>query len=319
MREISHDAFLAGGLVEPVARDGVADRTWLDCELGSLAENRLDDHADPLDIDPARRDRWRTLATEGWRDSLDARGDHEAPYWLLEDGRRVGTVALTTTAYGAADMRVSSFYVFRSHRGRGTGRRALDRLRELAAEQQIGIRLDTCWSWQRTVRFYLRAGMWVRMWKHDLTLRWDARCPTPLIDVGADEATLSVLRDGEPVVLARARRQGDVLLLDEPSRETLADKSLGSAPWDAVSTLSLAIALEGWPLVRSQEIWENVRHSDGGPPEALAHKIAIWEAWDRHHHWVVETPRIPGVEYPTWEEFNRRWDAEMAAIEVDRT
>ncbi|MBK8695412.1 MAG: hypothetical protein IPN17_24840 [Deltaproteobacteria bacterium] len=119
MRELSHDAYLAGGLVERVARDGVADRTWLDCELGSLAENRLDDHADPLDIDPARRDRWRTLATEAWRDSLDARGDYETPYWLLEDGRRVGTIALTTTAYGAADMRVSSFYVFRSQRGLG--------------------------------------------------------------------------------------------------------------------------------------------------------------------------------------------------------
>ncbi|MDB4931163.1 MAG: hypothetical protein JWM10_3647 [Myxococcaceae bacterium] len=317
MRDLAHDAYLAGGLVEPVARDGVDDRRWLDCELGSLAENRLGDHADPLDVDPARRDRWRARATEDWRDSLDARDGYEVPYWLLEDGRRVGTIALSTTAYGAADLRVGSFYVFRARRGMGTGRRALDRLRELLAAQGVGLRLDTCWSWQRTVRFYLRAGLWAHLWKRDLTLRWDARCPPHTLAVGPADATLTVARDGADVVLARAHRRGDALRLEETSRQLLADRSLGEAPWDAVGTLSLALALEGWPLVRSREDWEQVRHADGGPPESLAYKIALWEAWDRHHGWRVETPKIPGLEYPTWEELNRRWDAETASLRVD--
>jgi GNAT superfamily N-acetyltransferase len=319
MRDLAHDAFVLGGLVEPVARDGVDDRRWLDCELGSLAENRLDDHADPLDVDPARRARWRALATEDWRDSLDARDGYEVPYWLLEGGRRVGTVALSTTAYGAADLRVGSFYVFRSRRGMGTGRRALDRLRAVVATLGIGLRLDTCWSWQRTVRFYLRAGLWVHMWKRDLTLRWDARCPPYALAVGPLDATLTVARDGADVVLARAHRRGDELRLDEPSRELLADRSLGEAPWDAVPTLSLGLALEAWPLVRSRELWEQVRHADGGPPESLAYKIALWEAWDRHHGWRVETPKIPGLEYPTWEDLNERWDAETASLRVGPT
>lgn len=165
-------------------------------------------------------------------------------------------------------MRVSSFYVFRSQRGRGTGRRALDRLRELAAAQQIGLRLDTCWSWQRTVRFYLRAG--------DAGAHVEARphaplgraVPHSLIDVGADEATLSARSRWRGRRAGEGAPPGRRVLLDEPSREILADKSLGSAPWDAVSTLSLAIALEAWPLVRSQETCRRLeprRRPPGGP------------------------------------------------------
>lgn len=66
-------------------------------------------------------------------------------------------------------------------------------------------------------------------------------------------------------------------------------------------------ALRGWPLIRSQRFWDEFHHSDAGPPEALAHKIAIWEAWDRKHGFRVETPKIPGLEYPTWEELEARW------------
>lgn len=312
MRDVDHAAFLSGGLVEPVALGAEEERRWIDCELGSLAEHRLDDHADPLTLDPERRARWESLATDEPSPSLEQRS-YQTHYWLLEAGRRVGTIALSHGVYGGHDLRVASFYVFRSERGRGTGRRALDRLRELVAAQKRGLRLDTCWAWQRTVRFYLRAGLSVHMWKHDLTLRWDARCPPAVLDVGADAATLSVDVDGRPLVLATARRNGDALLLDEPSRELLNDARLGETAWDAVPTLSLAIALEGWPLIRSRESWERSRGSDGGPPESLAAKIAIWEAWDRHHHWRVETPKIPGLEYPSWEEFNRRWDEAIMA------
>ena len=59
------------------------------------------------------------------------------------------------------------------------------------------------------------------------------------------------------------------------------DPGLGTAPWHACSTLCLAIALEGWPLVRSQEDWDRSYHMDGGSPEALGYKISVWEAWDR--------------------------------------
>lgn len=317
MRDITHDAFLAGGLIEPVERGGADERRWIDCDLAALAEHRLGDDTDPLTLDAERRARWIATATAGWHDALEPAGSsYSEPYWLLEDGQRVGTVALSRTAYGFADMRVWSFYVTRSRRGLGTGRRALDRLREIATAETLGVRLDTCWSWQRTVRFYLRAGMWAQMWRHDLTLRWDARCPPRVIDVGPDEATLTVTHHGELVVLARARRRGDRLELDPAERALLGDDALGGVAHSAAPTLAIAVALEGWPLIRSQEEWDQHHQADGGPPESLAYKISTWEAWDRHHGWRVETPRIPGLEYPSWEEFSRRWEVEIAKFKA---
>ncbi len=318
MRDITHDAFLAGGLIEPVERGGDDERRWIDCDLAALAEHRIGDDRDPLTLDPERRARWIATATAEWHDALEPAGSsYFEPYWLLEDGRRVGTIALSRTAYGVADMRVWSLYVLRSRRGLGTGRRALDRLREIAGAEKLGVRLDTCWSWQRTVRFYLRAGMWAQMWKHDLTLRWDARCPPRVIDVGPDEATLTVTHHGEPVVLSRARRRGDRLELDPTERALLGDEALGGAAHSAAPTLALAVALEGWPLIQSQEAWDQHHQADGGPPESLAYKISTWEAWDRHHGWRVETPRIPGLEYPSWEELSRRWEVEIAKLKAE--
>ncbi len=317
MRDLTHDAFLARGLIEPVERGGADERRWIDCDLAAFAEHRLGDDTDPLTLDADRRARWIATATTEWHDALEPVGSsYSEPYWLLEDGQRVGTIALSRTTYGVADMRIWSFYVLRSRRGLGTGRRALDRLREIAAAEKLGVRLDTCWSWQRTVRFYLRAGMWAQMWKRDLTLRWNARCPPRVIDVGPDEATLTVTHHGEPIVLSRARRHGDRLELDPTDQALLRDEVIGGAAWDAGPTLALAVALEGWPLIQSQEAWDEHHQADCGPPESLAYKISTWEAWDRHHGWRVETPRIPGLEYPSWEEFSRRWEVEIAKFKA---
>ena len=97
-----------------------------------------------------------------------------------------------------------------------------------------------------------------------------------------------------------------MLELEEPPRELAKEQRIGEAYWHATSTLSLALALHGWPLVRSREEWERSYFADAGPPEALAYKITIWEAWDRKHGRVVSTPRIPGLEYPTWDELEAR-------------
>lgn len=314
MRDLDHDALLASDLLDVVVRGGDDERRWLDCDLASLAEHRLGDAADPLALDAECRARWMAAATVDWHDALDPPGSgYLEPYWLREGGRRVGTVALSRTVFGGSDVRMWSLYVLPALRGTGVGRRALDRLRALLAAQGLGLRLDTCWAWQRTVRFYLGTGMWAGAWKRDLTLRWSARCPPYVVDVGRDEATLTARRGGEPVVLSRARRRGAVLELDEPWRDFVGDEALGGVARDAGPTLCLALAMEGWPLVRSTEAWAQHRHADGGPPESLASRIATWEAWDRHHGWRVETPTIPGLEYPSWEEFQRRWEAESTA------
>lgn len=315
--EAVHEHLLRTRAVVEVRLGGAEERGWLDCDLASLAENRLGDTTDPRAIDEARRAHWQARATEERPWTLASRGRYERCYWLLEGGERTGTIALATSTLGAGALRVSSFYVLPPYRGRGTGRRALARVQEALARQDLGLRLETSWCWQPAVRFYLRAGLWIYMWKRELSFSWFPGTPSPRIEVGDTAASLSVARGAETVVLARAHRRGDALDLEEAPHELADDRELGQAYWQADSTLSLALALHGWPLIRSAEEWEESHYADGGPPESLAYKIGIWEAWARKRGWRVDTPRILGIPYPTWDELEARWEAESRELDEE--
>lgn len=170
---------------------------------------------------------------------------------------------------------------------------------------EYALRLSTNWSWQKAVRLYLRMGMWLRMWKRDLEFRWHTREPAPIVEVTDVRACLSVVVHGRKVLLAEAVREVDRLVSFE--HQQFDDSDLAALAWNAGTTLSLAMALAGWPLVRSSESWERHRYSDAVSPESLAYKISIWEAWDRDHGWQVDTPRIVGLDYPTWQELEAHW------------
>jgi GNAT superfamily N-acetyltransferase len=309
-----HADLIKAGAIAPVALDGAEERRWLDCDLASLAENRLGDTTDPRHLDAQRRADWQARAVDEDPWPLRARSKYERCYWIVEDGEHAGTIALATSTLGNGCLRVSSFYIFPPLRGRGMGRRALGRVQEALARHDLGLRLETAWCWQRSVRFYLACGLWVYMWKRDLTLYWDHATPAPQIEVGKDTASLSVPLGQERVVLARAHRRGDALHLEEIPRELANDNRIGQAFWHATSTLAVALALHGWPLVRSQEAWDRCYYADAGAPESLAYKITIWEAWAKKHGWIVQTPRLPGLEYPSWDELEARWEAESEEI-----
>lgn len=312
--ESIHGDLVRAGVLAPVALGGPEERAWLDCDLASLAENRLGDLLDPRDLEDARRAEWQERAVDERLMSLEHRSQYERCYWLLEDGRRVGTLALTTDTLGGRSLHLASFYVLPPYRRKGVGTRAMRSLEKALARHGLGLRLDTSWCWQPTVSFYMTLGLWVYMWKRELTLVWDRSTPPPRIEVGEHTASLSVPVANARVTLARARRRGDVLEFEEPSHELAKEKRIGGAYWHATSTLALALAVHGWPLVRSREQWEQSYFADAGAPEALAYKIMIWEAWDRKHGRVVATPRIPGLEYPTWDEFEARWQAESRDV-----
>lgn len=314
--EAVHEHLLRSGAVEPVKLGGADERRWLDCDLASLAENRLDDMADPRDLDAARRADWQARATDDRAASLRSRSERERCYWLIEGGERAGTIALATSLLGTRSVHLSSFYLRPPYRGRGLGRRALAHVQEALSKEGLGLRLDTSWCWQRAVGFYMAVGLWLYMWKRELTFWWHADTPRPRVEVGEREASLSVQRGAELVVLARARRDGGVLTLVDAPSGVEKDRRLGEAYWHAPTTFALALAMHGWPLVRSEASWEQCYYADAGPPEALAYKIQIWEAWASHRGWPVRTPRIPELRYPTWEELEARWEAERVEFEA---
>ncbi|MGH7554123.1 MAG: hypothetical protein ACREMQ_13970 [Longimicrobiales bacterium] len=77
---------------------------------------------------------------------------------------------------------------------------------------------------------------------------------------------------------------------------------------DARTTLALAITLARWPLIRSEHHWHQARTSDLLHPEALADRIQFWEALAGKYGWRVVTPRIPGLDYPSWTELEEDWE-----------
>jgi GNAT superfamily N-acetyltransferase len=296
--------------VEPVALGGEEERAWSDCELATFAEHRLGDRADPRVVDEERRETWRARALSEAPWPL-GECTFDAHFWLRQGEERVGTVALGRDLMRGRTARVSSLYVYPSCRRRGIARGALEQIRLALEARDLGLRLSTHWTWQPNVRFYLGLGMWVRSWKRDLEFVWRPHEPRPAIDITDEQARVRI---GD-VVLSEARRTGDALeIAEHPSPGGALEESW----FDALTTLSVAIALRGWPLVRSQDKWEACGGCDAGAPEALAHRIVVWEAWERERGWRVDTPRIAGLAYPTREELEAQWEERSRRLSSPR-
>ncbi|MBI4820975.1 MAG: GNAT family N-acetyltransferase [Deltaproteobacteria bacterium] len=310
-----HAELLASGLLERVSLGGADERLWADCALASMAENRLGDRTDPRSIDEARREQWRLRATDSDQWPPSERVSIQSCYWLLRGGRRVGTIAIDDSTLGATALHLGDLYVFPTDRGLGVTRAALGQLRDALGRRGMSLRLHADWTWQRSTRLYVRMGMWLRMWKRGLQFDWRANVPPPIFGIHRAEARLSAIVGGAEVVLQRATRAGDMLELEYQEPSFGPESPLYEASHYSASTLALGLALAGWPLLRSTHS-ELSRYADAGPPEALARKIVVWEAYDRSLGWRVETPRIPGLSYPTWEELEAEWDKGKSALDA---
>jgi GNAT superfamily N-acetyltransferase len=284
------------GVVEPVSTEDVETRGWNRYELASLVEGHL--HAQ-LDVAQFSDDARLALERSVTYDGQPLRSPHDGyrrPFWLLADsGRRIGTLAVATMIYGFDLISVSSLYVEPAARGGGVARRALESaFRAAVAGGAGGIRLDASWTWQPSVRFYARIGMWVWMWKHNLVFTWQKDLPPYRVEIGESEARFLIEQDGHWHPVVTARHLGDRLGWEPTDLE----RRLGEAFYSIPGTFALHLALAGWPLIRSDETWEE-RHqwSDAGQPEGLAYKIEIFEAVDRQRGFEVRTPRLPGLQY----------------------
>jgi GNAT superfamily N-acetyltransferase len=290
-------AAVAAGLVVRLGTDRDERRHWRACDLASIVEGCFRVILDPATLDAEAEKPWLERIRGSFRlPSLDEDRepfDPEHRYWLLEDGRRAGTLFLSASAHRGPWLRVASLYVLPASRGRGTAGRALEALSRLAATHELrGIRLTTHWTWQEAVRFYLARDFWVVSWKHDLGLVHEPALPKRLFRCEGERATLEI----GSRLLCSATRDGDRLLLgDVPAR----DDELHDL---AEPTFALLLALHGWPLVRSEAHWAKRYHSsDIGNVEGLAHKIGVFEEVARDQGWVVDTLSIPGLsEWQAW-------------------
>jgi GNAT superfamily N-acetyltransferase len=286
-------------VIEPVSTEEVETRGWNLYELASLVEGHLHERLDVarLSNESANTERlaWEQRVTYDGR-PLRSPHDYRQPFWLLAgDGRRIGTLAIGTMIYGLDLISVSSLYVDPAARGGGIARRALEGVfRAAVASGAGGFRLDASWTWQASVRFYARIGMWVWMWKHNLVFTWQKHLPPYRVEIGDSEARFFIQEDGQWRSMVTARNLGDRLGWEPAGLEGQPIEMSHTVP----GTFALHLALAGWPLIRSDETWENrYDWSDAGQPEGLACKIEIFEAVDRKRGFDVRTPRVPGIQY----------------------
>jgi GNAT superfamily N-acetyltransferase len=296
----AHQSLVKRGVIEPLANGAEAGR-WQSCELASLVEGHFHHIVDVGASDASERRQWERRVTESGDRLRDPQSDEfRRAYWLLRDGVRVGTLAIDSVFLPSSPVRVSSLYVLPEFRGRGTAARALDATyHAVVAAGANGIRLETSWCWQAAVRYYLRLGFWLRNWKHSLLfVRMPHLCPYR-VDIDGARARFSLQLDGTWTPWIEADDRGTSLGWKEIATSSLADDSLRAVRHvAAASTFALHLAVHGWPLIRSPDLWER-RYDwcDSGMPEGLACKIAVFEAVARERGYDVRTPRIPGLDY----------------------
>jgi GNAT superfamily N-acetyltransferase len=294
------------GVLEPLAETTEDNlRRWLGWELASLVELRLQQRIDGAALTEEERRLWSQRVTADGEGVSPPSACYQRGFWLLDGADRVGTLTLGSLA-GRALLPLGSLYVLPAHRGRGLATRALEACHRAAMQHELhGIVLNTDWTWQRSLRFYMARKLWVRMWKHDLALVWMRDLPEYRVLVTGERAEFQLHAEDWQTLL-RATRLGDRLVLEECDALLVRREPFDEVYHLAAGTFALNLALHGWPLIRSTAEWEKrYQSSDGGEPEGLAYKIQVFEAVARKEKYVVDTPRIPGLSYPTWEELNR--------------
>ncbi|ASU81847.1 N-acetyltransferase [Nocardiopsis gilva YIM 90087] len=275
--------------------EGRRFRRW---ELASFCELAFEEFLDPRTMTSGeQQQRVGNLRDRNlWECDED---DFATRYWLVTEGGVVGTLGVGTHVVGFDSVRLQSLYVHPGVRRSGIASRVLETVYNAAiAEGLGGIHLETHWAWQDSLKFYLGRGLRVANWKHGIALARDRRFPHHTFHSDQDKTTLLVEHDGAMRPLVAAERDGTRLLLQETDlqRELAASDTGWSVLLHGKATLALRLAMDGWPLVRSQEAWKEAPlHSDIGAPEGLAYKIKIFEEAARGDGWRVDTPDIPGL------------------------
>jgi len=283
-------------------------RIWQACELSIYVEYRLGKILNPRTMTETDIQQLQQQAlTEHEHLSDPSQPNYSTPFWISDNDKTVGTIKLGALPSGARPtLYIWSLYLFPEYRRQGIARRLLNNLYELAiAHNFLSLRVKTEWTYQAAVQFYLDIGFWLTAWKHNLSFEQYYRLFNYRFEMQNDIAHFFVNPpDSDEYQLCySAYRNDDYLVFEEHSLAKTLEKEKLIIAHDAICTFSLYLALNGFPLIRSQEEWEErVCYSDGGMPEGLAYKIEIWEAYERKHGFLVNTPKMPRLQYREWDE-----------------
>jgi ribosomal protein S18 acetylase RimI-like enzyme len=291
---------IAQAVIEPLSTDDGDSKDWNLRELASLVEGHFNVQLDVARLSDMERLAYERRSTYNGEPLASPNDGYRRPFWLLDDGQRVGTIAIATMISGLDLISISSLYIDPAARRRKIANRALEAVYRAAIENGAGgIRLDSNWTWQPSVRFYARIGMWVWMWKHNLVFTWQPGLPAYRVEIEETEARFLIRQGDRWHTAVTARNLGDRLGWEQGDLENQPIEMVHCVP----GTFALHLALAGWPLIRSEETWERrYDWSDAGEPEGLAYKIEIFEAVAREDGLEVRSPRIPGIQYRDLEE-----------------
>jgi GNAT superfamily N-acetyltransferase len=275
---------------------------YCNLDLASLIELRFAEQVDPDALVGALRESWIERAVDE-SESVDRPFVLDRLcYWVRSpSGERIGSIACRVEPFTLRPtVALSSVFISPAHRSRGIGQCVLLAMRDAAYAEGIqNVTLHTEWLWQRSVRFYTRAGMWLRSWKDDLQFVFGVDLPRWRADFDGSLARFSVEEAGAWRALIEAEHKGERLGWTETDEL----KRHPRLQWEAPTTFALMLATHGWPLKRNDD-WRKHWASDAVHPEAFARRIQGFESWARKNGWRVDTPRIPDLEYPAWRALN---------------
>ena len=256
-------------------------------ELADAVAVRCGASIDPEELrDVELRAQWTTRALEGEALS-EPFSAARVPYWIVEGGERIGTIAFALLPAALPSIEISSVYVRPRYRRRGWASRVLRMFKDAAFEQGFQrATLQVEWNNQDALQFYCAQGMWVAGWKNAIEMYFAKDQPRWQIELEDDEARFKF----RGRVAAVARNRGPYL---EWSMKKAADKQL---KWPLEQTAAVQLALLGWPVIRSSKLWqEQVRKgwSDSGPFEGFALRLRQFERHIRRKGWNLPPERNP--------------------------
>jgi ribosomal protein S18 acetylase RimI-like enzyme len=276
------DRLLQEPTLQPLAAADVEQYGFY--ELADAVAVRCGASVDPDELTDAElRAQWTKRALEGEAMSEPFVAGR-LPYWIVDNGERIGTIAFAALPAHVPSLEISSVYVRPKFRRRGWASRILQTLKEAAFEVDFRRAiLQVEWNNQDALQFYCAQGMWVSGWKKSIELYFAKDQHGWQVETDENEARFKV--GGR--VAAVAHKDGAYLGW---SVKKSADKRV------LEQTAALQLALLRWPIIRSEKLWQeqvNKGWSDDGPFEGFALRLRQMERHIRRKHWNLPRERNP--------------------------